>query len=158
MIAYIGLGSNLDNPELQVRQAFTELDELPDTRVASRSSLYRSAPMGPPDQPDYINAVAGLDTALPAQRLLDDLLAIEATHRRVRAQHWGPRTLDLDVLIYADHRIDTPRLRVPHPHLHERAFVLVPLFEIAPTLSIPGLGTLEDLVNQIDDATVKRLA
>ncbi len=143
---YIGIGANLDGPVQQVSRALDELAALPRTRLVKKSSLYRTPPMGPPDQPDYINAVAELDTWLTPLALLDELQRIEQLHRRVRgAQRWGPRTLDLDLLLYGAQKIEQPRLRVPHPGLAERAFVLLPLVEIAPALAVPGLGALADL-------------
>ena len=160
--AFIGLGSNLENPCQQVRTALNELATLMLTRVSAVSSLYRSAPMlgmsVPTDQPAYINAVARLETQLSVTALLDALQAIEAQHGRVRSgERWGPRTLDLDILLYGDAQIDTPRLRVPHPGLAERNFVLQPLAEIAPTLDIPGLGALRELVMQCPVAGLERL-
>ncbi|KUJ87259.1 MAG: 2-amino-4-hydroxy-6-hydroxymethyldihydropteridine pyrophosphokinase [Halomonas sp. 54_146] len=134
--AYIGLGSNLASPIDQVRQALSELATLPLSQLVAASSLYASRPVGPQDQPDFINAVAALDTRLSPLALLDQLQALEQQHRRRRQRHWGPRTLDLDLLLYADEHIDTPRLRVPHPQMNARAFVLVPLAEIAPTLVV----------------------
>lgn len=148
--AWIGLGSNLEDPQQQVRQALEELDTLPQTRRLQSSRLYRSPPMGPADQPDYINAVAELETGLEPQALLEALQAIEQAHARKRERHWGPRTLDLDILLYGERQIDTPSLKVPHPGLHERAFVLYPLYELAPGLEIPGRGKLETLVGQVD--------
>jgi len=142
--ACVALGSNLDDPVGQVRRAFAELDALPDTRLVARSRLYRTAPVGPP-QPDYVNAAAVLDTGLAPDALFDGLLAIEAAHGRVRAERWGPRTLDLDLLVYGDAVIDTPRLTVPHPQLARRPFVLVPLAEVAHDLVVPGLGRVGDL-------------
>ena len=145
-IAYIGLGSNLDNPVNQVRSALGELSGLPETRRVAQSGLYRSAPLGPADQPDYVNAVAALQTTLSAEFLLDALQAIELRHHRERAQHWGPRTLDLDLLLFGDSVIQSDRLTVPHPELANRRFVLQPLFEIAPASVVPGLGKLTDLL------------
>lgn len=131
---YIGLGSNLADPEAQLTLAAEALACLPDSRLSALSSLYHSAPMGPDDQPDYLNAVAMLDTRLSALALLDALLAIEQQQGRVRERHWGPRTLDLDLLLYGTERIDNPRLQVPHPGLRLRPFVLLPLSELAPEL------------------------
>jgi 2-amino-4-hydroxy-6-hydroxymethyldihydropteridine diphosphokinase len=160
--AFIGLGSNLDDPQRQVRRALAELAELPASHVSAASALYRSPPLQGPgvprDQPDYINAVARLETVLAAEALLDALQAIEARHGRVRSgAHWGPRTLDLDILLYGDLRIDTPRLHVPHPGLAERNFVLQPLAEIAPDLDIPGLGPLRGLLARCAAAWLERL-
>lgn len=133
-IAYVGIGSNLDEPRRQVLEAFTELDRLPHTRLVKKSSLYRSAPMGHAAQPDFINAVAQLETGLPAERLLAELQELEARHGRERSFPNAPRTLDLDVLLYGNATLDIPGLKIPHPRMHERAFVLKPLLEIAPEL------------------------
>jgi 2-amino-4-hydroxy-6-hydroxymethyldihydropteridine diphosphokinase len=132
--AYVGVGSNLNDPRAQVLQAFTELDGLPNTRVVRKSSLYRSAPRGHAAQPDFVNAVAQVETGLPAERLLAELQAVEARHGRERSFPNAPRTLDLDLLLYGAARIASPALTVPHPRMHERAFVLKPLLEIAPQL------------------------
>jgi len=130
---YIGLGSNLAEPQKQLRDALQALDDIPATRLAAVSSFYSSDPLGPPDQPRYVNAVAALDTALPPLRLLDALQAIELAQGRERkAERWGPRSLDLDILLFGDRLIDEPRLQVPHYHPHARAFVLYPLAELAP--------------------------
>lgn len=145
--AYVGLGSNLGNPERQVQRAFTELATLPHTRFIKHSRLYKSAPVGPQDQPEYINAVALLETGLPAKQLLEQLLEIEQRHGRIRtSEHWGPRTLDLDLLLYGESRYTESSLTVPHPRLHQRAFVLYPLAELDPELHIPGQGPLRDLL------------
>jgi 2-amino-4-hydroxy-6-hydroxymethyldihydropteridine diphosphokinase len=133
-IAYVGIGSNLDDPRTQVLNAFSELDRLPHTRLVRKSSLYRTAPLGHVDQPDFINAVAQLETGLPAERLLAELQEVEQRHGRKRSFPNAPRTLDLDVLLYGNARIDSPALTVPHPRMHERAFVLKPLLEISPEL------------------------
>ena len=157
--AYVGLGSNLDDPLAQIRQALRELDGLDRVRLVQVSSLYRSRPMGPGDQPDYLNAVAALDTRLDAENLLLLLQGIEEFHHRVRSgQRWGPRTLDLDLLLYDDQRIDSPHLRVPHYGLAERNFVLYPLAEIAPPeLEVPGLGPLRELLAGCPDTGLERL-
>jgi 2-amino-4-hydroxy-6-hydroxymethyldihydropteridine diphosphokinase len=145
--AYIGLGGNLDQPAARIRRARAALSVLPNTREAAFSRLYRSAPMGPSDQPDYVNAVMALDTELEPLALLDHLQAIENVEGRVRlGERWGPRTLDLDLLLYGDDVIQHERLTVPHPGLHHREFVLYPLFDIAPELTIPGRGALRDWV------------
>lgn len=136
--AYIGLGSNLEEPRAQLRRALEALGRLERSELLRSSPFYRSAPMGPADQPDYLNAVAALRTELPPLELLDRLQAIETEQGRRRgAQRWGPRTLDLDLLLYGQERIDSPRLSVPHPGLTERSFVLVPLLDIAPDLVLP---------------------
>jgi len=144
--AYVGIGSNLDDPLAHVRQAFRDLDAIPQSRGVARSPLYRSKPLGPQDQPDYVNAVAALKTALTADDLLRTLQAIEAAHGRIRQQRWGPRTLDLDLLLYGDLVRHDPDLTLPHPRLHERAFVLRPLHAIAPALIIPGRGEVRRLL------------
>ena len=154
---YIGLGSNLEQPREQITRAFDELAALPHTSLTARSHLYGSAPLGPQDQPDYVNAVACLHTGLAPLELLDALQAIEQSHRRVRERHWGPRTLDLDILLYADQSIDLPRLQLPHPHMHERSFVLQPLSEIAPNLQVPGRGAVADLARACDSLGIVRL-
>jgi 2-amino-4-hydroxy-6-hydroxymethyldihydropteridine diphosphokinase len=133
-VAYVGVGSNLEDPRTQVRTALDELDRLPETRLVKKSSLYRSAPLGHADQPDFINAVAQLDTGLPAERLLAEMQALESRHGRTRSFPDAPRTLDLDLLLFGNARIDTAVLQVPHPRMHERAFVLKPLLEISPQL------------------------
>ncbi len=133
-VAYVGVGSNLEDPRTQVLTALDELDRLPDTRLVKKSSLYRSAPLGHADQPDFINAVAQLDTGLPAARLLAEMQALESRHRRTRSFRDAPRTLDLDLLLYGDLNVRTPQLAIPHPRMHERAFVLKPLLEISPLL------------------------
>lgn len=160
---FVGLGSNLADPRRQVQIAVDELAALQSTRLSAVSSLYRSAPMRglgvPPDQPDYINAVARLESALPPEALLDALQSIETRHGRVRSgERWGPRTLDLDILLYGDRCIDTPRLQVPHPGMAERSFVLHPLAEIAPDLDIPGLGAVATLLERCDSAGLERVA
>lgn len=157
VVAYIGLGSNLENPQMQVEAAFTELDRLPDSELLERSSLYASAPMGPADQPDYINAAAALKTGLSPLALLDGLQAIEQRHRRKRTVHWGPRTLDLDILLYGEQQIDNHRLQVPHPGMALRNFVLYPLAEIAGNLDVPGADTLKSLLAQCRDTGLQRL-
>lgn len=145
--AFIGLGSNLCDPRQQVTEAFGQLAALPHTRLVHHSSLYRTPPMGPQDQPDYINAVAEIATTLSAEELLARLQDIERLHGRIRdGQHWGPRTLDLDLLLYGQEIIDTPALRVPHPGMSGRNFVLLPLHEIAPQAVIPGHGPLAGLL------------
>jgi 2-amino-4-hydroxy-6-hydroxymethyldihydropteridine diphosphokinase len=133
-IAYVGIGSNLDEPRRQVLDALTELDQMPHTRLVKRSSLYRTAPVGHADQPDFINAVAQLETGLPAERLLAELQELEARHGRQRSFANAPRTLDLDILLYGELVLDLPDLQIPHPRMQERAFVLKPLLEISPEL------------------------
>ncbi|ODN66724.1 2-amino-4-hydroxy-6-hydroxymethyldihydropteridine diphosphokinase [Methylophaga muralis] len=146
MLAYIGLGSNLENPLQQIKTAIDDLQSLADINIVSVSSLYQSPPMGPADQPDYINAVLALETSLNPHQLLDALQSVEQLHGRVRKRHWGERTLDLDILLYGDQILDDERLKIPHPGMHERAFVLYPLAEIAPDIEIPCIGTLQKIL------------
>lgn len=155
--AYIGLGSNLDDPAGQLCQAVTALARLPGTRLAACSRFYRSAPLGPQDQPDYVNAVAALDTELAPDVLLDALQVIETAQGRVRLRRWGPRTLDLDILLYGDSVLATPRLSVPHPGLAERGFVLYPLAELAPDLMLPDGRALAELLAKCDSAGLEPL-
>ena len=147
-LAYIGLGSNLDDPLAQVMRAIDELSALPQTQWVQCSAIYSSKPVGP-EQPDFINAVALLDTHLAPLVLLDALQAIEQAHQRVRIQHWGPRTLDLDILLYGDDIINSERLTVPHYGLKQREFVLYPLAEIAPNLRLPDGSVLSSLLGQV---------
>ncbi|MDO3386098.1 2-amino-4-hydroxy-6-hydroxymethyldihydropteridine diphosphokinase [Gilvimarinus sp. SDUM040013] len=147
---YLGLGSNLQEPLAQLNRALEELSRIPGSRLVNVSPFYRSKPVGPQDQPDFINAAACMETNLEAHALLDQLQAIEQLHGRQRKQHWGPRTLDLDILLYGNQTIDTQRLQVPHPYLTERNFVLVPLANIAPGLTLPGGQSLDRLVTQRD--------
>lgn len=156
--AWIGLGSNLEDPLAQVSTALQELTQLPDTTLAARSSLYRSDPVGPPGQPDYINAVAALDTRLEPEALLDALQAIEQMHQRLRKIHWGPRTLDLDLLLYGDQVISTPRLIVPHAYMTERNFVLWPLAELAPELILPDGRPLNTLLQHCPMGTLEKIS
>ena len=157
VLTYIGLGSNLDNPESQVKTAIEALAGLSQIRLQDRSSLYRSAPMGPQDQPDYVNAVVKLSTGLEPEALLDKLQGIERVQGRVRTQRWGPRTLDLDILLYGQCVVATERLKIPHPGIAERSFVLYPLAEINGQLEIPGLGRVQSLLEQCPDAGLSRL-
>ena len=147
--AYVGLGSNLNDPGAQIRSALAALDAIPATCCVSHSSLYRSKPLGSMAQPDYLNAVAAVDTHLPAKELLRELHLIEEQHGRVRGmERWAPRTLDLDLLLYGDVQVEGESLTVPHPGLPERNFVLYPLHEIAPQLHIPGAGSLQALLER----------
>jgi 2-amino-4-hydroxy-6-hydroxymethyldihydropteridine diphosphokinase len=155
--AYIGLGSNLHDPVHQLMKAFEELDRLPGTRLVRRSSLYRTAPVGKVDQSDFVNAVAQLETELGAPALLQALLSLEAAHHRVRGEIDGPRTLDLDLLLFGNEIIQTPELQVPHPRMHERAFVLRPLAELDPYARIPGHGLVSDLLPGVADQRVTRI-
>ncbi len=159
VIAYIGLGSNLCDPAVQVRTAMAELEGMRQSRLIARSSLYRTAPVGPADQPDYINAVVALETRLTPRGLLDALQSIERQHGRQRdGTRWGPRTLDLDILLYGDEQATEPGLQIPHPEMSGRAFVLVPLAEIAPAaLRVPGSRTLAELVEICPREGIARL-
>jgi 2-amino-4-hydroxy-6-hydroxymethyldihydropteridine diphosphokinase len=156
-IAFVGLGSNLDNPREQVLRALRALDNLPHTRVLARSSFYRSAPVGYLEQPDFINAVAQLETALSPRALLDVLLALEQECGRTREFINSPRTLDLDVLLYDELRHHEHGLTIPHPQMHLRAFVLRPLLEIAPDCVIPGIGAAATALQQCEDQQLERL-
>lgn len=155
--AYIGVGSNLGDSQRLVGEALQGLAGLPQTTLAGHSSLYRTDPVGVTDQPPFINAVAHLETGLAARSLLKALLALEARAGRVREQPWGPRTLDLDLLVFGNQELWFPELVVPHPELHRRAFVLYPLAEIAPNLEIPGLGPVTALCRQIPAEGIERL-
>jgi len=155
--AFVGLGANLDNPLQQVTQAISELDAIEHTRVLAASSLYRSAPVGYADQPDFINAVAKLQTGLSPRRLLDALHVIENRHGRRRSVRNAPRTLDLDLLLYGELVVREEDLILPHPRMHERAFVLLPLVEIAPDASLPGYAPLAQLLAQVDRSGVNKL-
>jgi len=155
--AYVGVGSNLDEPARHVREAMDALDELPSTSVVARASLYRSAPVGKLDQPDFVNSVAALDTALAPERLLDELFAIETRHGRVRAERNAPRTLDLDLLLYGTLRLEGQALTLPHPRMHERAFVLLPLAEIDARVEVPGRGSVRTLLPGVAGQRVTRM-
>lgn len=157
VLAFIALGANLDDPGRQVEQAILELDALPDTRLNSRSSLYASRPDGYADQPDFVNAVASITTRLPPRELLDSLLAIEQRHGRVRTFRNSPRTLDLDILLYNGLSVDEPGLRLPHPRMHERLFVLQPLAEIAPDIVIPGHGPIAAVLANLDASGIRQM-
>ena len=156
-IAYIGLGSNLEDPQNQLRRAFADIDKLPDTRLAARSSLYRSAPIGLLDQPDFVNAVAKIATKLTPQALLQALLHIEHQHGRERTFRNAPRTLDLDVLLYDDMQLHEHGLTIPHPQMHLRAFVLQPLLEIEPDIGIPGVGQARQELQACQDQILERI-
>lgn len=145
---YIGLGSNLETPQQQILSAVDEIAALSSVRDLVLSPLYGSQPVGPQDQPDYVNAVLRCSTAMSALLLLENLQKIENDHARVRNQRWGARTLDLDILLYGNEIINQPTLRVPHPELSRRAFVLYPLADVADAnLAIPGLAALDELIS-----------
>jgi len=155
--AYIALGSNLSDPVAQVTAGVEALAMLPDSRLALISSLYRTAPVGFADQPEFVNAVAMVETALEPRALLAELLAIERRHGRVREVPNGPRTLDLDILLYGDTRMHDGELTIPHPRMHERAFVLVPLAEIAGDLAVAGRATVRELAARVDRAGIQKI-
>ena len=142
---YIGLGSNIQQPEQQIKQAITALDELPVSDVIRDSGYFKSQPMGPEGQPDYVNAVVELETALPAIELLQYCQRIEQQQGRVKLRHWGERCIDLDILLYSDQQIQTPTLSVPHPGVCLRDFVFMPLLKLNPEIEIPGAGRLADI-------------
>ena len=156
--AYVALGSNLGDPAAQIHLAFDELGRLPETRLLARSSLYLSKPMGYLDQPDYVNAVACLHTHLTPRSLLARLLEIETRHGRTRQFKNAPRTLDLDLLLYDGLVMHEPGLTLPHPRMEERAFVLVPLLEIAPDCAIPGRGLARSSLAALDAHGLARFA
>ena len=155
---FIGLGSNLDDPLSQLKKAIESLKEIKSLDLTGVSDFYRSSPMGPQDQPDYINAVAVLNTELKAEQLLDELQKIENNQGRVRSQRWGPRTLDLDILLYGNEVISTKRLTVPHSGMSERNFVLYPLRELVDAdFEIPNLAGIETLLAACSMKGLKRL-
>jgi 2-amino-4-hydroxy-6-hydroxymethyldihydropteridine diphosphokinase len=151
MRAYVALGSNLGDSQKQLLDAVKALAALPHTQLLARSHCYRTPPWGVRDQPDFLNAVVALETPLPPHELLDALLDIErAAGRERKGERWGPRTLDLDLLHVAGKTVNDERLTLPHPHIAERAFVLLPLNELAPDLEIPGQGRVADLLRTVD--------
>jgi len=148
-LAYIAIGSNLASPLEQVNAAITALGEIPHSQIVARSAFYRTPPLGPQDQPDYLNAAVALETTLDAEALLDHTQHIELAQGRVRkAERWGPRTLDLDIMLFGDEVINTPRLTVPHYDMHNRGFMLWPLFEIAPEVLFPDGTPLACVLTQ----------
>jgi 2-amino-4-hydroxy-6-hydroxymethyldihydropteridine diphosphokinase len=156
--AYVGLGSNLDEPALQVRRALTALAGLPRTRVLRSSNLYRSTPMGPVAQPDFVNAVAGLLTQMEASRFFGALRALERELGRLPPrERWGPRRIDLDLLLFAQVRQEGPELQLPHPGIVNRNFVLYPLAEVAPELPVPGYGRVAELAARVSSHGIWRL-
>ncbi len=160
VIAYVGLGANLGDSAATLRAALDELEALPGTRLIRASRFYRTPAWGVEEQPNFVNAVAALETTLPARELLERLFAIERHHGRDRSreQRWGPRMLDLDLLLHGDVLIDEPGLQVPHPQLHRRGFVLVPLVEIAPDLQIPERGSVRNAVSALAPAEIANIA
>ena len=156
-LAYVALGANLADPAAQVRAALTALTQLPQSRLLRASSLYRTAPVGIAHQPDFINAVAALETTLAPHDLLAALFAVEAQFGRRRDFYHAPRTLDLDLLLYDSQVIDSPQLQLPHPRMHLRAFVIAPLLEIAPDCRIPGRGLAAAWLPAVSGQTIERL-
>lgn len=157
MLAYIGLGSNLNNPKQQIKDALIALNSTQDVKVVALSSLYQSKPIDNSTQPDYINAVCQVDTHLTALELLKVCQDIEIKQHRVREKKWGARTIDLDIITYGAQVIASKQLVVPHPEMMNRAFVLVPLAEIDPDYKVPVLGPIEILINQLDTSELKKL-
>ncbi|MBL8438765.1 MAG: 2-amino-4-hydroxy-6-hydroxymethyldihydropteridine diphosphokinase [Zoogloeaceae bacterium] len=155
--AYVALGANLDDPLAAVNAAFLDLAHLPDCTLVAESARYRTAPVGVGHQPDFINAVAALDTWLGPEELLATLLDLEARHGRIRTAPLAARTLDLDLLLYGAAKIHTPTLQLPHPRMHLRAFVLAPLAEVAPDLVLPGHGPIAALLPSVAHQAITRL-
>lgn len=155
---YVALGSNLNQPVIQVRRACELANDIADTRLLLSSSLYESSPMGPIKQPQFINAVIALLTQLTPTQLLDELQAIERRMGRVASVHWGPRVIDLDLLMHGDNRCDLPSLRLPHPGLLQRNFVMIPLAEIAPTLLVARSQTAAQLARELGSAGLRRVS
>jgi 2-amino-4-hydroxy-6-hydroxymethyldihydropteridine diphosphokinase len=159
MRAYIALGSNLGDSRQQLLDAIEKLSALPHSRVLARSRIYRTPPWGKIKQPDFLNAVVELETPLAPHDLLDALLDIERQAGRLRdGERWGPRTLDLDLLHVANHTVNDERLTLPHPHIAERAFVLLPLNDVAPDLDISGQGRVSDLLRAVDTQGCQAMA
>ncbi len=155
--AFIALGSNLENPILQIQKAFEELARTPGIQLTKQSSLYQSAPVGRLDQPDFVNAVIGIRTHLTPHQLFNELMAIEQIHGRVRESMNAPRTLDLDLLLYDALTFQDKQLTIPHPRMFQRAFVLIPLQEIAPDCFIPGHGPISQLVAICMEQKIQRI-
>ncbi len=156
--AWIGVGSNLSSPVRQVETAFELLDELPDTRLTATSGMYRSAAYGGIEQPDFVNAVAAIETQLTPGELLNELKALERARGRARGGvRWGPRVLDLDILVFSGEEMSTDSLTIPHPGIAERNFVLLPLKEVAPDLEIPGLGHIANIEVDMNEPRISRI-
>jgi 2-amino-4-hydroxy-6-hydroxymethyldihydropteridine diphosphokinase len=158
--AWVGLGGNLGNVETTLMEALWAIDALPQTSIRAQSALYRTPAWGRTGQPDFLNAAVELQTRMTPRVLLEHLLAIEVRFGRVRGneERWGPRKLDLDLLVFGDLELDEPGLHLPHPHLHERAFVLVPLAEIAPSLQIAGRGRVDQLLAAVDASGIEAVS
>jgi 2-amino-4-hydroxy-6-hydroxymethyldihydropteridine diphosphokinase len=157
-LAYVGMGANVGEPRTQLDTAWQALHRMPQTKAIARSSMYRSAPVGYEDQPDFLNCVAKLDTTLPALGLLAELQEIERRLGRTRSFANAPRTIDLDLLLYGAQMLHDPALTLPHPRMYERAFVLAPLVELEPAIEIPGRGTAAELLRACGDQRVERIA
>jgi 2-amino-4-hydroxy-6-hydroxymethyldihydropteridine diphosphokinase len=157
--AFVGIGGNVGDVETTLAEAMWALDSLPQSSIRSQSRLYRTPPWGNTEQPPFLNAVVELQTRLAPRVLLDLLLEIETRFGRDRSESekWGPREVDLDLLTYGDEQVDEPGMHLPHPHLHERAFVLVPLAEIAPSLEIVGVGRVRDLLAAVDASGISAI-
>ncbi|MEZ5461473.1 2-amino-4-hydroxy-6-hydroxymethyldihydropteridine diphosphokinase [Dokdonella sp.] len=159
VLAYVGLGSNQNEPRRQIASALDALGQIRDTRLLRRSSFYSSRPWGMLEQPDFLNAVAELETTLGAAELLDELLMVERRAGRQRdSTRWGPRIIDLDLLLYGSLQIREKGIEVPHPHILERSFVVLPLAELAYDLIVPGRGSIADAVATFDPESCQRLA
>ena len=156
-LAYVGLGANIGEPRAQLLAAWEALGRIPQTRAIARSGLYRSAPIGYESQPDFLNCVAKLDTTLEPRALLSHLQQVERDLGRARSFRDAPRTIDLDLLLYGSESIDTPGLVVPHPRMHERAFVLEPLAELDPDAKIPGRGSAAELLRACAAQRIQRV-
>ncbi len=152
-IVYIGLGSNIEQPYLQIKNAIIALDKLPAITVTRDSGYFKSKPMGPEDQPDYVNAVVEIETSMDAIELLKHCQQIEKQQGRIKLRHWGERTIDLDILLYADQQIETEELIVPHPGICQRDFVYMPLLKIKPDIKVPGTGLLNNMVKLTGDVS-----
>lgn len=157
-IAVLGLGANLGDPAAALAAAIQALREIDGLDVVAISPAYRTAPVGGPDQPDFLNLVVLAHTDVPAEQLLAETAAIEQSAGRTRDVHWGPRTLDIDLIVVGDLRMDTERLTLPHPRAHERAFVLKPWLDIDPQASLPGHGSVKDLLSAVSDQRVEQVA
>lgn len=151
---YIGLGSNIEEPCLQIKSAIVALAELSETTVINDSGYFKSKPMGPKDQPDYVNAVVEIETTMSAIELLKHCQLIERQQGRIKSRRWGERSIDLDILLYADKQIDTDVLSVPHPGICQRDFVYIPLLKLNPEINVPGTGLLRDIIKDTDKTAV----
>lgn len=150
MLIYVALGSNLEQPLQQLQRACDHLQSSPDIQLTRASRIYKSSPVGPQDQPDFYNAMVAIESTLSPQQLLTQLQHIEQQQQRVRLRHWGPRTIDLDLILYGDHIIQEENLVVPHPRMQERHFVLLPLADLVPNLTLPDGTKLNELIESLD--------